>query len=88
MSIDLGCLIVSEATPSGSITSDPSMADWLWFKPSTGVWNVYNTSTGQWAAVDVAEHGHPAAAVTGEFEGAFRKITIVNGIITDFELEE
>lgn len=27
-------------------------------------------------------------AVTGEFEGTLKKITIVNGIITEIELEE
>ena len=97
MSIDIGCFVVSEATPSGSISSDPSMADWLWLKPSDGTWHTYNTSTGSWDVVgavtiaDLTVSGSiivgSDAGITGEFEGALKKITIKNGIITEFELE-
>jgi hypothetical protein len=31
--------------------------------------------------------GHSHTDLTGEFEGTFRKIKIVNGIVTEFELE-
>jgi hypothetical protein len=31
---------------------------------------------------------HPPEGITGEFEGTFKKIKIVNGVITEFELEE
>ncbi len=38
---------------------------------------------------DLSELTAPIAdGLTGEFEGVFKKITIVNGIITEFELEE
>ena len=30
----------------------------------------------------------PPGGITGEFEGRLKKIKIVNGIITEFELEE
>lgn len=30
----------------------------------------------------------PPEGITGEFEGTFKKIKIVNGIITEFEVEE
>lgn len=102
MSIDIGNIVVSEATPSGNISSDPSMDDWVWLKPSTGVWHNYNPSTGEWDEVDVPVHAHPTlgdidflgdisvggvAGITGEYEGAFKKVKIENGIITEFELE-
>ncbi len=80
MSIDIGCVVVSETVPSGSISSDPSMDDWVWLKPSTGVWHNYDVTTGQWVPVGVA-------GITGEFEGTFKKIKIENGIITEFEVE-
>ncbi len=83
MSIDIGIVVVGEAAPSGSVTSDPSMADWLWFQPSTDTWHKYNGST--WVAVAAPSHGH--GGVTGEFEGTFKKIKIENGIVTEFELE-
>ncbi len=80
MSIDLGVVVVSETTPSGSISSDPSMDDWVWLKPSTGVWHNYDAATSQWVPVGVA-------GLTGEYEGTFKKIKIENGIITEFEVE-
>ena len=30
----------------------------------------------------------PPEGVTGEFEGTFKKITVVNGIVTEIELDE
>lgn len=102
MTIDIGVLVVSEATPSGHISSEPGIADWLWFKPSTNRWHKVNSSTGAWEEVDVPTHLHPTLedinflgdisvggdeGITGEFQGTFKKITIKKGIITDFELE-
>ena len=58
MTIDIGCLVVSEGTPSGSISSEPGIADWLWFKPSTGMWHKVNPSTGSWEEVAVPSHAH------------------------------
>ncbi len=93
MSIDIGCLIVSEATPSGSISSDPSMDDWVWLKPSTGAWHNYDAATSQW--VEVA-HLHPTLGdieftgtitadgeegITGNFTNPTR-ISVKNGIVT------
>ncbi len=99
MTIDIGNVVVSEATPSGNINSDPSMDDWVWLKPSTGVWSNFDVSTSQWVEV---EHLHPTLGdieftgtitadgeegITGEYEGTFKKVKVVNGIITDFEVE-
>ncbi len=99
MSIDIGIVVVSEATPSGSISSDPSMNDWLWLKPSTGAFHNYDGATGQWVEVT---HLHPSLGdieftgtitaggelgLTGEYEGTFKKIKVVDGIVTELELE-
>ena len=59
MSIDIGIVVVSEDTPSGSISSDPSMADWVWLKPSTGAFYNYDTASSQWVEV---LHLHPPLA--------------------------
>lgn len=90
MSMDLGTVLVSEATPTGRVASDPSMDDWLWLRPSDGTWHKYNTSTGQWDIVEVAAHEHPGlgGGITGEFEGRLKKIKVENGFITEIEVEE
>ncbi len=59
MTIDIGCLVVGEATPSGAISSEPGIADWLWFKPSANRWHKVNSSTGAWEEVGVPSHLHP-----------------------------
>lgn len=73
-----------------------------WYQSSTGQWRTYNASTSQWVlsqdgfdslkvadlAIGNSVTAGGNAGISGEFEGAFKKITIVNGIITDFELEE
>ena len=79
MSIDIGIVVVSDATPSGTVASDPTQADWLWFQPNTNTW--HKQVEGEWEAV-------VPDGVTGEFEGTPKKITLVNGIVTDFELDE
>ena len=43
-----------------------------WYEKPDGGWQLVKTELG---------------GVTGEYEGTFKKITIVNGIITDFELD-
>jgi len=87
----------SETAPSGSY-GGPGCR---WYKPSTHEWRTYNPSTGQWdldqdgfdalKVVDLAILGSltsgVAPGITGEYEGTFKKIKIVNGVITDFELE-
>ena len=80
--MDKGLLLVSDATPAGYIASDPTMADWLWFKPSTGVW--HKQSEGSWVEVDVPAHEH--AGVTGRFDNPTR-LDIVNGIVMGVEEE-
>lgn len=82
MPLDRGILLVSDATPSGNIASDPSKADWLWFQPSTGTWHTHNTSTGQW---DEVARGSPDG-VSGRFNNPTR-LDIVNGIVVGVEVE-
>ncbi len=84
MTIDIGNVVVSEATPSGAISSDPSMDDWVWLKPSTGIWYNFDAATSQWVAV---EHLHTTQGLTGEYEGTFKKIKVENGLVIEFELE-
>lgn len=95
MPIDIGCVVVSEAIPSGSISSDPSMADWLWLKPSDGTWHTYNTSTGEWdmvGAVEIADLTVTGSVtsdgdegITGNFTNPTR-ITVKNGIVTRIDV--
>lgn len=103
MSIDIGILVVSEGTPSGNIKSEPSMADWLWFKPSTGRWHKH--TDGSWEEVEVPSHLHPTlgdinfigsisvGGVSGmdlDVTADIKKITrivIKKGVITQFEYE-
>ncbi len=73
-----------------------------WYQPSTGQWRTYNGSTYQWdmaqdgfgslkvaqLAISESLTAGGAPGITGEYEGTFKKITIKNGIITEFELEE
>ncbi len=71
-----------------------------WYQPSTGRWHTYNAGTSQWVLTqdgfaslrveNLAVEGLTAGddpGITGTFEGAFKKIKIKNGIITEFELE-
>lgn len=97
MTVDVGILVVSEATPSGNISSDPSMDDWVWLKPSTGVWYNYDADTSQWVEVG---HLHPTLGDI-EFEGTITvdgdegitgnytnptRITVKNGIVTRIDV--
>lgn len=73
-----------------------------WYKPSTHEWRTYNPSTGQWdidqdgfdslrvadLAISSSVTVGGVEGITGEYEGTFKKIKIVNGVITEFELEE
>lgn len=43
--IDLRSLVVSNSTPSGNISSDSSMDNWLWYKPSTRKWHIFSGGT-------------------------------------------
>lgn len=52
-----------------------------WYEQSGTGWSLVKTE----AAPASANHTH--ADLTGEFEGTFKKIKIVNGIVTEFELE-
>lgn len=65
-----------------------------WYQPSTGQWRAYNAATGQWEmehdgfdSLKVAGVPVGGAGLTGEYEGTFKKVKIVNGLITEFELE-
>ncbi len=95
-----GILVFSESAPSGDITYNPTMGNWMWFKPSTGQW--YKCIDGSWVETEAPSHLHPTLGdinftgsiavggddgITGEFEGTFKKIAIKKGIITEFELE-
>ncbi len=78
--------------------------DWIWFKSSTGeLYEFVDGNWVLSETLSLASHSHPThgdinftgtvsvggdAGLTGEFEGTFKKIRIVNGIITEFELEE
>ena len=71
-----------------------------WYQPSTGQWRA--ESGGQWVLsqdgfsellvgkLTVAESFsvNGSEGITGEFEGVLKKITIENGLVTEFELEE
>lgn len=81
MSIDIGIVVVSEAAPSGNVSSDPSMDDWVWLKPSTGAWHKYNG--GSWEEVAVPAHEHEG--VSGRFSDITR-LDIVNGIVVGVEV--
>jgi hypothetical protein len=72
-----------------------------WYQPSTGQWRTYNASTDQWEmaqdgfgslkvanlAIANSLSAGDDPGITGTFEGAFKKVKIRNGIITEFELE-
>ena len=90
------------ATFTGEATPPVGGPGTRWYKPSAGEWYPYNMSTEQWDlsqdgfatldVVDLAVSGSVTTGddpgITGTFEGAFKKIKIKNGIITEFELED
>ena len=49
---------------------------------SDGTRKWYERSNGGWTLVKTEPGG-----LTGEFEGTFKKIKIVNGMVTEFELD-
>jgi len=56
MTVPIGILVFSEEAPSGVVRSDPTMRDWLWFKPSTGIWHKY--IDGSWEETEAPAHLH------------------------------
>ena len=90
------------ATHTGEETPVGGGPGTRWYKPSSGEWYTYNVSTEQWdltqdgfASLDVADlkvsgsiRVGESEGVSGEFEGEIKKITVVNGVITEIELNE
>lgn len=84
----------SESEPAGN--GGPGIR---WYKPSTHEW--YTWAGGAWVIdqdgfdfvkiADLTVSGSVTSdgetGLTGEYEGTFKKIKVVNGIITEFELE-
>ena len=70
-------LVISESEPTtnvGKFTWLQILADGTrkWYERSNGGWSLVKTEPG---------------GLTGEYEGTFKKIKFVNGIVTEFELE-
>jgi hypothetical protein len=82
-------LLISTTAPTDAVTGAHT---WLkvnvdgsreWYESSgAGGWSLIKTEF----APATATHTH--SEFSGEFDGTFKKITIVNGIVTDFELDE
>ena len=94
---------IISAESAGELNEHFENGLWLWLKPSTGElyefdggqWVLKGTlslNTHSHATHgDINFTGTVSAngdeGITGEYEGTFKKITIVKGIITEFELE-
>ena|SRR3990170_3755364 len=61
MTIEIGVLVVQEDTPSGYVNSNPTMVNWVWFKPSTHQWFKHN---GEWEEIPL-----PDQFTNGYFSG-------------------
>lgn len=78
---------IISAESAGELNEHFENGLWLWLKPSTGV--VSEFEGGNWVGkFKLIRVGISIEGLTGEYEGTFKKIKVVNGIITDFELEE
>lgn len=95
-------IIVADASPEvqGKVTWLKILPDGSreWYEQDDGSWSLVKSEV----APASADHSHPThgdinftgtisvgvvAGMTGEYEGTFKKIKIINGIVTEFELE-
>ena len=79
-------IVISESEP----TTNVGKFTWLQILPD-GTRKWYERLNGGWALVKTeaapATANHTHSELTGEFEGAFKKIKIENGIVTELELD-
>ncbi len=97
-----GILVFSEAAPSGDVNYNPTMGNWMWFKPSTGKW--YKRIDSSWVETEAPAHLHPTlgdinftgSVSVGGAEGIdldvsgkieITRLKIEKGIITALEYE-
>ena len=95
-----GILVFSEVAPSGDLSYNPTMDNWMWFKPSTGKW--HKRIDGSWVETEAPAHLHATLGdvnftgsvsaggqegVTGEFEGTITKLKVSKGLLIEVEVE-
>ena len=71
--IELRSLVVSDSAPSGNISSDATMENWLWYKPTPNEWHIYKS--GQWVLIPKPLFSIPEILENKTLEGT----TVIDG---------